>query len=70
MPTVRVTSGVSVKMPVVIQWVERWDADGDVAAELVARTALEWCDKTQPDDETQPEAGAEPRTSAHSLAMS
>ena len=52
MPTVRVTSGVSVKIPVVIRRVERWDADGDVAAKLVAWTALEWRDETRPDDDS------------------
>lgn len=45
MPTVRVTSGVSVKIPVVIPRIERIDSeDGvmDIAAELIARTALQW----------------------------
>lgn len=45
MPTVRVTSGVSVKIPVVIPRIERLDENGevtDIAAELVARTALQW----------------------------
>jgi hypothetical protein len=45
MPTVRVTSGVSVKIPVVIPRIDRIDEAGevvDIAAELVARTALQW----------------------------
>eukprot|EP00956_Cyclotella_meneghiniana_P040324 scaffold192541_cov64-Cyclotella_meneghiniana.AAC.2 len=45
MPTVRVTSGVSVKIPVVIPRIDRLDENGevtDIAAELVARTALQW----------------------------
>ena len=45
MPTVRVTSGVSVKIPVVIPRIDRIDSeDGvmDIAAELIARTALQW----------------------------
>ena len=45
MPTVRVTSGVSVKIPVVIPRIDRIDENGevtDIAAELVARTALQW----------------------------
>jgi len=45
MPTVRVTSGVSVKIPVVIPRIERIDSENcvtDIAAELVARTALQW----------------------------
>ena len=46
MPTVTVTSGVSVKIPVVIPRIERIDeATGeivDIAAELIARTALQW----------------------------
>jgi len=45
MPTVRVTSGVSVKIPVVIQRIERLDEEGnvvDIAAELISRTALQW----------------------------
>ena len=40
----------SAGIPVVIQQVERRDVDGNVAAELVARTAFEWRDETQPDD--------------------
>lgn len=47
MPTVRVTSGVSVKIPVVIPRISRISSDGegivtDIAAELVANTALQW----------------------------
>jgi hypothetical protein len=45
MPTVRVTSGVSVKIPVVIPRIDRIDENGevtDIAAELVTRTALQW----------------------------
>jgi len=45
MPTVRITSGVSVKIPVVIPRIDRFDDDGevtDLAAELVSRTALQW----------------------------
>jgi len=45
MPTVRITSGVSVKIPVVIPRIDRFDEDGevtDLAAELVSRTALQW----------------------------
>lgn len=45
MPTVRVTSGVSVKIPVVIPRIDRLDENNevvDIAAELVARTALQW----------------------------
>jgi hypothetical protein len=45
MPTVKVTSGVSVKIPVVIPRIDRIDENGevaDIAAELVARTALQW----------------------------
>ena len=47
MPTVRVTSGVSVKIPVVIPRVARIDLEDpdkamDIAAELVANTALTW----------------------------
>lgn len=45
MPTVRITSGVSVKIPVVIPRIDRFDESGnetDLAAELVSRTALQW----------------------------
>jgi len=45
MPTIRVTSGVSVKIPVVIQRIERLDEKGqvtDIVSELIARTALQW----------------------------
>lgn len=49
MPTVRVTSGVSVKIPVVIPRIARLNVDEpesglpmDIAAELVANTALQW----------------------------
>jgi len=46
MPTVRVTSGVSVKIPVVIARIARIntedDGNMDIAAELVANTALQW----------------------------
>ena len=45
MPTVRVTSGVSVKIPVVIPRIDRLDENCDVmniAAELISRTALQW----------------------------
>ena len=45
MPTVRVTSGVSVKIPVVIPRIDCLDENGnitDVADELIARTALQW----------------------------
>lgn len=45
MPTVRITSGVSVKIPVVIPRIDRFDEEGnvtDLAAELVSRTALQW----------------------------
>lgn len=46
MPTVRVTSGVSVKIPVVIPRIDCLDEDtgeiSDIATELIARTALQW----------------------------
>jgi hypothetical protein len=45
MHTVRVTSGVSVKIPVVIPRIDCLDENGkvsDIAAELIARTALQW----------------------------
>jgi len=45
MPTVRVTSGVSVKIPVVIPRIDCLDENGevsDIATELIARTALQW----------------------------
>jgi len=47
MPTIRVTSGVSVKIPVVIPRISRINTDEegdamDIAAELVANTALQW----------------------------
>ena len=45
MPTVRVTSGVSVKIPVVIPRIDYMDETGetvDIASELIARTALQW----------------------------
>jgi len=46
MPTVRVTSGVSVKIPVVIPRIDCLDENtgeiSDIAAELIARTALQW----------------------------
>lgn len=45
MPTVRITSGVSVKIPVVIPRIDRFDENGevtDLATELVSRTALQW----------------------------
>lgn len=45
MPTVRITSGVSVKIPVVIPRIDRFDENGevtDLSAELVSRTALQW----------------------------
>ena len=45
MPTVRVTSGVSVKIPVLIQRIPLKDENGedmDVAQELITRTALQW----------------------------
>ncbi|KAL3806041.1 hypothetical protein ACHAXA_000182 [Cyclostephanos tholiformis] len=45
MPTVRISSGVSVKIPVVIPRIDRLDENGnvtDLAAELVSRTALHW----------------------------
>ncbi len=45
MPTVRVTSGVSVKIPVVIPRIDCLDENGDIVdigAELIARTALQW----------------------------
>jgi len=45
MPTVRVTSGVSVKIPVVIPRIDCVDENGelvDIASELIARTALQW----------------------------
>ena len=45
MPTVRISSGVSVKIPVVVPRIARFDGNGDVtdlAAELVALTALQW----------------------------
>ena len=60
MPTVRVTSGVSVKIPVVIPRISRInpeEEDGimDIAAELIANTALQWEsvveDKPQDDEE-------------------
>jgi len=45
MRTVRVTSGVSVKIPIIIPRIERVDENGelvDIAAELILRTALQW----------------------------
>ncbi len=45
MPTVRISSGVSVKIPVVVPRIARFDGSGDVtdlAAELVSLTALQW----------------------------
>lgn len=42
MHTVKVTSGVSVKIPVVIPRIHCIGEDGDVATELIARTALTW----------------------------
>ncbi len=45
MHTVKVTSGVSVKIPVVIPRIDCLDENGnvaDIAAELIARTALQW----------------------------
>lgn len=45
MPTVRVTSGVSVKIPVVIPRIDCFDDNGnitDIANELISRTALQW----------------------------
>jgi len=46
MPTIRVTSGVSVKIPVVIPRITRINTEDegsmDIAAELVANTALQW----------------------------
>lgn len=45
MPTLRVTSGVSVKIPVVIPRIECLDKNGnlsDIGAELIVRTALQW----------------------------
>ena len=45
MPTVRVTSGVSVKIPVVIERIPLKNLNGeivDVAQELITRTALQW----------------------------
>jgi len=55
MPTVRVSSGVSVKIPVVIPRIERIDAENgvmDIAAELIARTALQWVtEATDGDDD-------------------
>ena len=45
MPTVRVTSGVSVKIPVVIPRIDYIDEAGeeiDIASELISRTALQW----------------------------
>lgn len=49
MPTVRVTSGVSVKIPVVIPRINCLDEDGnvtDIASELIARTGLQWESET------------------------
>ena len=63
MPTVRVTSGVSVKIPVVIQRIERLDEEGqvvDIAAELISRTALQWesaVAETSPGDSTTNASG-------------
>ncbi len=45
MHTVKVTSGVSVKVPVVIPRIDCLDSNGnvtDIAAELISRTALRW----------------------------
>jgi len=45
MPTLAISSGVSVKIPVVIPRIDRFDEVGqvtDIAAELVSRTALQW----------------------------
>jgi hypothetical protein len=45
MPTVKVSSGVSVKIPVVISRIDRLDENGevlDIANELIAHTALNW----------------------------
>lgn len=45
MRTVRVTSGVSVKIPVVIPRIDCLDENGnisDITAELISRTALQW----------------------------
>ena len=56
MPTVRITSGVSVKIPVVIPRIDRFDESGDVtdlAAELVSRTALQWESETVEGDGTE-----------------
>ena len=55
MPTVKVTSGVSVKIPVVIPRIDRIDEDGevtDIAAELVSRTALQWESEAGEGDES------------------
>jgi len=54
MPTVKVTSGVSVKIPVVIPRIDRIDENGevtDIAAELVSRTALQWESEVAEGDE-------------------
>jgi hypothetical protein len=57
MPTVKVTSGVSVKIPVVIPRIDRIDENGevtDIAAELVSRTALQWeSEVAEGDDNTE-----------------
>jgi hypothetical protein len=57
MPTVKVTSGVSVKIPVVIPRIDRIDENGevtDIAAELVSRTALQWeSEVAEGDDNTK-----------------
>lgn len=56
MPTVRITSGVSVKIPVVIPRIERLDAETevtDIAAELISRTALQWVSEANDGDDSE-----------------
>lgn len=65
MPTVRVTSGVSVKIPVVIPRIARINMEDpdkavDIAAELVANTALQWTSVSE-DNSSDDEARAKVR---------
>jgi len=66
MPTVRVTSGVSVKIPVVIPRVARVNLEDpdkamDIAAELVANTALTWTSLTDESSASAEEARSKVR---------
>jgi Transport protein Trs120 or TRAPPC9, TRAPP II complex subunit len=66
MPTVRVTSGVSVKIPVVIPRVARVNLEDpdkamDIAAELVANTALTWTSVTDGNSASAEEARSKVR---------